>query len=113
MFVCFFSQTFGCECFKITPGFAREALKAHNHYRELHQAKPLKLESNISAIAQKIANGMLSNSSSLKHSNRTYWNKKLGENLAMWSVGMSNTSGKWKRHYLEGDLQDRLLFVNI
>jgi uncharacterized protein YkwD len=74
-----------------TSKFAKEALKAHNHYRAQHGVKPLKLENKISAIAQKVANGLV-NSTTLKHVNTIFWNKKLGENMSAWSKNQG-TSG--------------------
>lgn len=84
-------KVYEIESFKITPGFAKEALKSHNHYRGLHRAPPLKIDNAISAIAKKSADAIVN--SKLKHTNKTYNGKKLGENLSMWSLSMTNSSG--------------------
>lgn len=81
-----------CEKLKNSPGFVKEALKWHNHYRSLHQVKNLVHEKKISMIAQKVADGMV-DSRKLKHTNKTYMKKELGENLAMWSKSRTKTSG--------------------
>ena len=64
--------------------FSRDALEAHNTYRQIHNAPELKLNNDISKIAQKLAEKLALNEE-LKHSKRDYHGKRLGENLAMFS----------------------------
>ncbi|XP_022099173.1 uncharacterized protein LOC110983864 [Acanthaster planci] len=58
--------------------FQKEALSAHNKFREKHGVQALKLSDDLSAHAQQWANHLAS-LNSLKHSN----NKNFGENIAM------------------------------
>ena len=60
--------------------FCNEALKAHNNYRKIHHAEPLKLNRELCKIAQNYANH-LANIGRLQHSDNCYHNNSMGENL--------------------------------
>ena len=60
--------------------FCNEALQEHNIYRKRHHVEPLKLNKELCKIAQNYANH-LANVGRLQHSDNTYHNKNIGENL--------------------------------
>ena len=77
---------------EVNDKFAKDALEAHNNYRYLHNASKLKLNKDISKIAQKIANKLAQNEE-LKHSKSEYNGKRLGENLAMFTERNGQNTG--------------------
>ena len=60
--------------------FCNEALQAHNNYRKKHHVEPLKLNKELCKIAQNYADH-LANIGRLQHSDNTYHNKSMGENI--------------------------------
>jgi uncharacterized protein YkwD len=60
--------------------FCNEALQAHNNYRKIHHAEPLKLNRELCKIAQNYADH-LANIGRLQHSDNCYHNDAMGENL--------------------------------
>jgi len=63
--------------------FQEACLKTHNEFRKNHSVPALKLNKDISAIAQKWAN-QLAKTNSFSHSkDRDYKGQKMGENIAM------------------------------
>ena len=77
---------------KLNEEFSNDALEAHNNYRYLHNASKLKLNKEISKIAQKLADKLAQNEE-LKHSKSEYDGKRLGENLAMLTERKGQNSG--------------------
>ena len=65
-----------------TGDFAQDALQVHNKYRTKHHSPPLKLNSELTRIAQQYAN-YLAQTDSFQHSNNEYKGESLGENLYM------------------------------
>ena len=63
--------------------FMAEMLSAHNNYRSTHGAPPLRLNRDLSNMAQNWAN-QLARTNTFQHSkNRSYRGQPVGENLAM------------------------------
>lgn len=73
-------------------GFALDALQAHNDLRTTYGVPPLKLNSDISKIAQAYAE-KLANTNYFAPSTNTYLGRPLGENLAQ-SFGFTPYGGK-------------------
>ena len=65
----------------MTDFFAKEALDAHNKYRQLHHVSPLELDSSLSRQAAAWADHLASNEI-LKYSNGSFERQPLGENLS-------------------------------
>ena len=93
--------------------FCSEALQAHNNYRKKHHVEPLKLNQELCKIAQNYANH-LANVGRLQHSDNTYHNKSIGENLYCCSgkeaTGSSVTNSWYSEiknyNYNNGDYSD-------
>ena len=92
--------------------FCNEALQAHNNYRKKHHAEPLKLNKELCKIAQNYAN-YLANIGRLQHSDNTYHNKSMGENIYSCSgkeaTGTSVTNSWYseiKNYNYSGDYSD-------
>ena len=63
--------------------FAEQCLKTHNEYRKRHGVPSLKLNKDISAIAQRWAD-QIARTNTFSHSkDRDYKGNKMGENIAM------------------------------
>jgi uncharacterized protein YkwD len=62
--------------------FTRDALDSHNNYRNLHGVNRLKLNHELSQIAQQWAERIAS-TNTFEHSNNMYLGQSLGENIAM------------------------------
>ena len=74
--------------------FVDDALKAHNAYRARHQVSALKLEKEITAIAQRWAEHLASTGTFQHSNNRVYKGENLGENIAMkWASGPGDYTG--------------------
>ena len=91
--------------------FAKEALNAHNIYREKHHVPPVTLNSEICLLAQKHANIMALNEDFL-HSHNTYKGEELAENLFMctgYKISGQNMVETWynegKDYDYNGDFQ--------
>lgn len=92
--------------------FCNEALQAHNNYRKKHHADPLKLNKELCKIAQNYANH-LANVGRLQHSDNTYHNKSIGENLYSCSgkeATENSVTNSWyseiKNYDYNGDFSD-------
>lgn len=62
--------------------YVKDALDAHNHFRTVHQAGKLKLNNELSTIAQQWAE-TIAKTNNFEHSNNNYLGQSLGENIAM------------------------------
>lgn len=67
----------------LTEEIIERVLNAHNDYRQIHNAPPLKYSFNVGELAQKHAL-KLAESGSLEHSEYVYNEEPIGENLARW-----------------------------
>ena len=65
--------------------FQQDVLKAHNKYRKIHAAKPLKLDTELSKSAMNYAKSLAKTIKKIKHS-QLYEGRKTGENLLMSAV---------------------------
>ncbi|KAJ8321177.1 hypothetical protein KUTeg_001302 [Tegillarca granosa] len=65
--------------------FIEEIIKAHNEYREKHQAPPLRHSAELTSEAQRWADHLAA-TNTFQHSNAKIGGERLGENIAMkWS----------------------------
>jgi uncharacterized protein YkwD len=67
--------------------FIEKLLAAHNHYRRIHNVKPLEYNEELSKIATKRINKLLK-TNSIKHNSYKYLGQPLGEN---WYVSLDQT----------------------
>jgi uncharacterized protein YkwD len=76
-------------------------LKAHNEYRKIHKAKPLKYSPYFGKIAHTHAL-KLAKKETLEHCNAVYEGTSLGENLARWKADVLYQGGEliFLIHYL-------------
>ncbi len=81
--------------------FAKEALNAHNIYREKHHVPPVTLNSEICLLAQKHANIMALNEDFL-HSHNSYKGEELAENLFMFTGNKISGENMVETWYNEG-----------
>ena len=75
--------------------FIKEALTAHNNYRQLHHANELEHEPRLSSLAQEWAE-ILATKGSLSYRQCTYKNEELGENIMRFKLNEANL------YYLNG-----------
>ncbi|CAF1324791.1 unnamed protein product [Rotaria sordida] len=76
--------------------FVREALQVHNELRRKHGVEPLKLNNDLSKLAQEWANHLAS-TGTLVHSKTKYQNVHVGENLRSqsWSITGKDMTEAW------------------
>ncbi len=76
----------------LTEEIIEKVLNAHNEFRLVHNANPLKYSLDIGEMAQKHAL-KLTEIERLEHSECTYNDKPIGENLAKWNDGEAVSDG--------------------
>jgi uncharacterized protein YkwD len=76
----------------LTEEIIEKILNAHNEFRLVHNARPLKYSVDIGDMAQKHALH-LSEIQRLEHSSYSYNEKPIGENLARWNDTEPVTDG--------------------
>ncbi|CAF2972289.1 unnamed protein product [Rotaria sp. Silwood2] len=76
--------------------FVQEALQVHNEYRRKHSVEPLRLNNDLSKLAQEWANHLAS-TGTLLHSKTKYQNVHVGENLRSqsWPITGKEMTEAW------------------
>ncbi|CAF3325755.1 unnamed protein product [Rotaria socialis] len=88
--------------------FIREALQVHNELRQKHNVEPLRLNNDLSNLAQEWAN-YLASTGSLKHSKTKYHNTHVGENLRSqsWPITGKEMTEAWYGECNKYDYRNR------
>lgn len=88
--------------------FTREALQIHNDLRRKHGVEPLKLNNDLSKLAQQWANHLAS-TGSLVHSKTKYQNFHVGENLRSqsWPITGKEMTESWYKEHQKYDFHNR------
>ncbi|CAF1128474.1 unnamed protein product [Adineta steineri] len=91
--------------------FAQEALKLHNELRRKHGVEPLKLNNDLSKLAQDWANHLAS-TRGLVHSKTKYRNTQVGENLycQSWPLTGKEMTQSWYNECKKYDYHNRQLY---
>ena len=85
--------------------YALSAIKRHNVLRACHNAQPLMFNCEIMEIAQKYSKYLATEVGSLVHSDASYHDKGMGENLALGSYN-ENTSGEYPTNMWYNEVKD-------